>query len=78
MSSPFLTLVIEKMRFKRYAKSTIESYIYWIKAYINFNNKKHPITCHNNVVEKFLSYLTNQLNVALTPFICHSPFTTGC
>lgn len=64
MSSPYLLFIQEQMRLKRYAKRTIESYIYWIKGYINFNNKKHPIKCHDQEVEKFLSYLTNQLNVA--------------
>ncbi|WP_440876867.1 integron integrase [Thalassotalea sp. PLHSN55] len=64
MTSPYLTLVIEKMRTKRYAKRTIETYVYWIKAYINFNKKKHPVSCHNREVENFLSYLTNQLNLA--------------
>jgi len=52
------------MRVRRYAKRTIESYIYWIKAFINFNNKKHPNDCHNKEVEQFLSYLTNTLNLA--------------
>jgi len=52
------------MRVRRYAKRTIESYIYWIKAFINFNNKKHPNDCHDKEVEQFLSYLTNTLNLA--------------
>ena len=64
MSSPFLTYITEKMRLKRYAKRTIESYIYWIKAYINFHGQRHPIQCHDHEVETFLSYLTNTLNVA--------------
>lgn len=64
MSSPFLQLVTEQMRLKRYAKRTIESYLYWIKAFINFNGHRHPIKCHDAEVERFLSYLTNQRNVA--------------
>jgi len=52
------------MRLKRYAKRTIESYTYWIKAFINFTNKVHPKTCHDVEVEAFLSYLTNHMNVA--------------
>lgn len=52
------------MRLKRYAKRTIETYTYWIRAYINFNNKIHPINCHDQDVEAFLSYLTNHMNVA--------------
>lgn len=64
MSSPYLSYITEQMYLKRYAKRTVESYLYWIKAYINFNQKKHPADCHNKEVERFLSYLVNQQNVA--------------
>ena len=64
MSSLFLTHIKEQMWTKRYAKRTIESYLYWIKAFIIFNNKRHPSTCHNNEVESFLSHLANVINVA--------------
>ena len=64
MSSLFITSIEEQMRVKRYAKRTIESYTYWIKGYINFNKKKHPIDCHDKEVELFLNYLTITLNVA--------------
>lgn len=64
MGSVFLTYITEQMRTKRYAKRTIQSYVYWIKGFINFNNKKHPNFCHDHEVECFLSFLANQLNVA--------------
>lgn len=64
MKSKFLIEVYEKMQLKRYAKRTIESYIYWIKAFIIFNKKKHPKYCHDKEVEAFLSYLSNSKNVA--------------
>jgi len=64
MNSPLLSAIAEQMKMKRYAKRTVESYIYWIKAFINFNNKKHPIKCHDTEVEKFLSYLANERTVA--------------
>ena len=64
MKSPFLQTVSEQMYLKRYAKRTIESYSYWIKAFINFSGKKHPDLCHNKEVENFLSYLANQKTVA--------------
>lgn len=64
MTSPFLKHIEEQMRLKRYAKRTIESYLYWIKAYINFNGQCHPTKCHDIEVETFLSHLTNKLNVA--------------
>jgi integron integrase len=64
MSSPFLQMIKEKMRVKRYAKRTIETYVYWIKGYILFINKQHPSKHHNHDVERYLSYLTNTLNLA--------------
>ncbi|MDO6447247.1 integron integrase [Colwellia sp. 1_MG-2023] len=64
MSSPFLQMIEDKMRLKRYAKRTIQTYVYWIKGYILFINKKHPASCHNEEVEQYLSYLTNSLNLA--------------
>ncbi len=64
MNSPFISDLKEKMRLKRYAKRTIETYSYWIKAFINFNQKVHPDRCYNQEVEAFLSYLTNKMNVA--------------
>ena len=64
MTSPFLQTISEQMQVKRYAKRTIETYLYWIKAFINFSNKKHPTLCHNQEVEAFLSYLANNKMVA--------------
>jgi integron integrase len=64
MKSEFLTHIYERMQMKRYAKRTSESYIYWIKAYIVFNKKKHPKYCFNKEVEDFLSHLSNNKNVA--------------
>ena len=42
MKSEFLSHIKETMRSRRYAKRTIESYLYWIKAYIIFIGKIHP------------------------------------
>lgn len=64
MKSPFLNAVKEHMWTRRYAKRTIESYLYWIKYYIHFNEMKHPTQCHDKEVESFLSYLSNTMNVA--------------
>ena len=64
MNSKFLLSVEEQMWMKRYAKRTIDSYVYWIKAFINFNLKQHPEECHDKEVEAFLSYLSNTKNIA--------------
>ena len=64
MKSPFLNAVAESMRIKFYAEKFIKAYLYWIKFYICFNNKKHPFECHDQEVESFLSYLANTKKVA--------------
>ncbi|TGE84041.1 integron integrase [Pseudoalteromonas sp. KS88] len=64
MKSPFLTMISEKMYLKRYAKSTIKAYLYWIAAFIRFNSMRHPTTMGDNEVELFLNHLVNQQNVA--------------
>ncbi len=63
-NSPFIRSIIETMHARHYAGRTIESYIYWIRFFILFNDKKHPLTCHNDEVEAFLSHLANVKNVA--------------
>ncbi|WP_085297528.1 integron integrase [Cognaticolwellia mytili] len=64
MKSEFLSHIKENMWTSRYAKKTIESYLYWIKAYIIFIDKQHPNNCHDSEVERFLNYLSNSLNLA--------------
>jgi len=62
--SPFLLSIVEHMRNLRYAKRTIETYIHWIKYFINYSNKTHPALMGDFEVERFLSYLVNQQNVS--------------
>ena len=62
--SPFLLSIIEQMYTLRYAKKTIETYIYWIKYFIRFNNRQHPAQMGDKEVAQFLSYLSNQQQVA--------------
>lgn len=64
MQSPFLISIKEYMYSKRYAKRTIESYLYWIAAFIRFCDMQHPSIMGNDEVERFLSHLANQQNVA--------------
>ncbi|RJX75731.1 integron integrase [Vibrio sinensis] len=64
MKSPFLKMIQEKMYLKRYAKRTIETYLYWISAYIRFHHMRHPSTMGDTEVEAFLNHLVNEKNVA--------------
>lgn len=64
MSSQFLTSLRKFMTARRYSKRTINSYCYWIKAYIIFNGKLHPQDLGEREVAEFLTYLAVERNVA--------------
>lgn len=65
MASPFLDYVREFMVSRRYAKRTVDTYLYWIRFYILFHHKRHPNQLSDADVEQFLSYLANQRTVAV-------------
>lgn len=52
-----LDIVRDKIRFKHYSISTEKTYIFWIKHYIFFHNKKHPIDMGKVEIEQFLTHL---------------------
>jgi integron integrase len=54
----FLNYVREFMSTRHYAKRTINSYVYWIKMYILFNQKRSPSSLGEKEVEAFLTYLS--------------------
>ncbi len=62
--SPFITHIYEFMLNRRYAKRTIETYLYWIRFYIRFNQLEHPCNMAEKEVETFLSYLVSQRKVS--------------
>lgn len=49
-----LDIVRDKIRFKHYSISTEKTYLHWIKRYIFFHNKKHPIEMGKLEIEQFL------------------------
>jgi integron integrase len=59
-----LDLVRDKIRVKHYSIKTERSYIGWIKQYIFFHNKKHPIEMGKREIEEFLTYLAVEKRVA--------------
>lgn len=61
-----LDIVRDKIRFKHYSLSTERTYIYWIKYYILFHNKKHPIEMAKPEIEQFLTYLAVEKKVSPT------------
>ena len=52
-----LDIVRDKIRVKHYSMSTERTYIHWIKHYIFFHNKKHPIEMGKEEIEQFLTFL---------------------
>ena len=52
-----LDIVREKIRVKHYSYSTERTYVHWIKQYILFHNKRHPIELEKKDIEQFLTKL---------------------
>ncbi|MEA2091398.1 MAG: phage integrase N-terminal SAM-like domain-containing protein [Campylobacterota bacterium] len=61
-----LDIVRDKIRFKHYSISTEKTYIFWIKHYIFFHDKKHPVDMGKKEIEDFLTYLAVKKKVSPT------------
>jgi len=59
-----LDQVREKIRYKHYSLSTEKSYLGWIKQYILFHGKRHPLEMGAAEVESFLTHLATARHVA--------------
>ena len=44
------------MRVKHYSLRTEKSYVYWVRRYIFFHNKRHPQEMGEKEVQSFLTY----------------------
>ena len=56
--------VRETLRFYHYAYNTEKSYVEWILRFIHFSGKRHPKDMGKPEIEKFLSHLAINRNVA--------------
>jgi integron integrase len=63
-NSDFLQSINHFMLARRYSKRTISTYILWIKAYINYKEKRHPKNMGQEDVSQFLTHLAVKRNVA--------------
>jgi len=61
-----LDIVRDKIRVKHYSISTEKTYIHWIKSYILFHNKKHPIEMEKDEIEQYLTSLAVKKRVSPT------------
>ena len=59
-----LDRVREKLRVKHYAYATEKTYIFWIKRFIFFHNKKHHKDMGVTEIEAFLTHLAVNRRVA--------------
>ncbi len=64
--SEFLTNLSNYMTVRRYSRRTIQTYIFWIKAFINFNQKRHPDDMGVLEVERFLTHLAVNRSVSIS------------
>ncbi len=62
--SPFLQQVVNQIRIRHYSIRTEETYLHWIKRYIYFHNKRHPMEMGEKEVALFLTDLAVCGNVA--------------
>ncbi len=61
-----LDIVRDKIRLKHYSVSTEKTYLFWIKQYIFFHDKKHPVDLGKEDIEHFLTHLATKRKVAPT------------
>ena len=63
-ASRLMDQVRETLRFYHYAYNTEKSYVDWILKFIRFNGKKHPKDMGKLEIERFLSHLAVNRDVA--------------
>ena len=59
-----LDIVREKILLRHYSLKTEKAYIGWIKRYILFHDKKHPVEMGKKEIESFLTWLAVERNVS--------------
>ena len=63
-SEKVIDQVREVLRYHHYSIRTEQTYVMWILRYIRFNGTRHPTEIGKKEIEKFLSYLAEDKNVA--------------
>ena len=57
MTIKLLDQVRETARLKHLSLRTEEAYVQWIKRYVLFHKKRHPMALGENEIRQFLTYL---------------------
>ena len=63
-SAKVLDQLRERIRYLHYSIRTEEVYVYWVRLFIRFHDRRHPATLGADEVEEFLSWLANTRCVA--------------
>lgn len=61
--SPFLESIRRTMRLRGYSIRTEKSYLYWIRYYIRFHKRRHPIEMGKVEIIQFLDHLASDRHV---------------
>lgn len=64
MQEKLLDKLRNETRVRHYSRRTEDSYVYWVKKYIRFNNLKHPLELTDSAVIGFLTYLAVEKRVS--------------
>ena len=64
MGKKLLEILRDKIRVRHYSISTERIYLYWVKEYILYHNKKHPKDMGKIEIEQYLTYLAVIRNVS--------------
>jgi site-specific recombinase XerD len=59
-----LEQVRDLIRLRHYSHSTEQCYLHWIRQFIFFNNKRHPLELGHEEVTAFLSHLARNRHVS--------------
>ncbi|PIE20902.1 MAG: recombinase XerD [Neptuniibacter caesariensis] len=64
-SSPFLNDIRASIKLRGMSVRTEKTYIYWIRDFIRYHNRKHPAEMGANEVVAYLGYLASKRDVAI-------------
>ncbi len=62
--SPFIESIRNVLRTKRYSLKTEKAYLYWVRKFIYFHQKRHPAQLREAAVEQFLTHLAVEAKVS--------------
>ena len=63
-STRLLDQLRERIRYLHYSLRTEEAYVYWVKGFIRFHQRRHPAQMSKAEIEAYLMFLANERNVS--------------